>query len=350
MRNRVRTVIVLALAVGLVALFLHNVDLWGVLSNIARARPEWLVLSVVTMFVNLAIRAWRWQYLLEPLGHTSFGSAYRATAVGVAASSLLPARAGEVIRPYFLARQSRHRSGAEQSSLSATGAFATIILERLLEVVTVLVLLASYVFIFGRDLERTNPSVFAGLKWAGGTAAAGSLVALTFLFVLAGDPERLGRALARLEQVMPSKLAGLIARIAEKFARGLGAIRRPGYLIVALLWSFPLWLSIAAGIWAVAVAFRFPVPFTGSFLLIALLTIGVTVPTPGAIGGFHEAFRVGATMFYGAPDEAAVGAAIVLHLFSFGPALLLGLMFAAQEGLNMSAMRRLADQEQGQRA
>ena len=350
MRSHIRTVVILALAVGLVALFLHNVDLWGVLSNIARARPEWLALSVLTMFLNLAIRALRWRYLLEPLGQTSFGSAFRATAVGVAATSLLPARAGEVIRPYFLARQTRHRGSPDGSRMTATGAFATVILERLLDVVTVLVLLASYVFIFGRDLGRTNPAVFAGLKWAGASAAVGSFVALGVLFVLAGDPERLGRTMTRLEHVMPSTLAGLIARIAEKFAHGLGAIRRPGHLIGALLWSFPLWLSIAAGIWAVAVAFRFPVPFTGSFLLIALLTIGVTVPTPGAIGGFHEAFRIGATMFYGAPNEAAVGAAIVLHLFSFGPALMLGLAFAAQEGLNMSAMRRLADQEQGHTA
>ncbi len=81
-----------------------------------------------------------------------------------------------------------------------------------------------------------------------------------------------------------------------------------------------------------AVAFRLAVPFTGSFLLVALLVIGVAVPTPGAIGGFHEAFRLGATMFFGAPDDAAVGAAIVLHVLSIGPALLLGLFFAAQAG------------------
>ena len=147
---------------------------------------------------------------------------------------------------------------------------------------------------------------------------------------------------------MPSAFAGMIARIAEKFATGLGAIRRPGRLLVALAWSYPLWLSIALGIWAASMAFRFAVPFTGSFLLLAFLAIGVAVPTPGAVGGFHEAFRLGATMFYGAPDDAAVGAAIVLHIFSIGPALLLGLFFAAQEGLNLAAMRRLADQaEQG---
>ena len=155
----------------------------------------------------------------------------------------------------------------------------------------------------------------------------------------------------RLEKVLPSTLAGLIARIAEKFARGLGAIRRPGRLMVALAWSVPLWLSIAAGLWAGAVAFQIAMPFTGTFLLIGLLVLGVAVPTPGAVGGFHAAFRYGAVAFFGAPDDAAVGAAIVLHVFTIGPALLLGLLFAAQEGLNIAGMRRLAGQaEQGHTA
>ena len=68
MRSHVRTIVVLAIAVGLVALFLHNVDLWRVAGDIARARPMWLVVSLSSMVGNLAIRALRWQYLLEPPG------------------------------------------------------------------------------------------------------------------------------------------------------------------------------------------------------------------------------------------------------------------------------------------
>jgi glycosyltransferase 2 family protein len=338
---------VLAAAVALVALFLRNVDLWRVGSDIVRARPEWLALSLASMFVNLAIRAIRWRYLLEPLGKTTFGESFRATAVGFAASSVLPARAGEVIRPYFLARQMRHEHG---EGVTATGAFATIIVERLLDVVTVLVLLASYVFVFGRHLGAANPARFAALKWAAATAGAGSIAAIVVLFLLAGDPTRLRRAMERLERILPSALAGVVARVAERFARGLAVVRRPSRVIVALAWSFPLWICIAAGIWAAAVAFQLDVPFTGSFLMVAILVLGVAVPTPGAVGGFHAAFRYTATAFFGAPDDAAVGAAIVLHIMSIGPSLLLGLLFAAREGLNLGGMRRLADQaEQGAR-
>jgi hypothetical protein len=334
MRSHFRTIVVLGLAAGLLALFLHNVDLRQVASDIASARPAWLAVSLATMVANLAIRALRWQYLLAPLGSATFGNAFRATAVGFAASSVLPARAGEVIRPYFL---SRHEN------MSATAAFATVIVERLLDTITVLTLLASFVFVFGRDVSQVNPAAFRGVTWAGAMAGAVSFGALIVLFVLAGNPARLGRAMVRLEHVIPSAFAGAVAHVAEKFATGLGAVRRPGRLLAALAWSFPLWLCIAAGIWAVAVAFNLTIPFTGSFLLVALLVIGVAVPTPGAIGGFHEAFRVGTTTFFGVPNDAAVAAALVLHAFSILPALLLGLLFAARAGLKMSGMRQMAD-------
>jgi uncharacterized protein (TIRG00374 family) len=341
MRSHVRTLVVLALAALLLGLFFRNVDVRSVLDEIARARPGWLLLSLSTMFGNLAVRAWRWQYLLEPLGPTRFSTSFKATAIGFAASSILPARAGEVIRPYFLARQ---------EGISATGAFATIILERLLDMLTVLALLAAYVLVFGRDIGARSPVAFAAVKWAGVTAAAGSLGVLVVLFVLAGDPARLRQGLARLEQVVPSTLAGLLAKIAEKFATGLAAIRRPSRLLVALALSLPLWLCIGLGIWAGARAFHLAVPFTGSFLLQALLVIGVAVPTPGAVGGFHEAYRVGVTVFFGAENDAAIGSAIVVHAFTVVPALILGLLFAAQAGLNVTGMRQLASQSDPGRA
>ena len=219
MRSHLRTLIVLALAAALLGLVLYNVDLRGVAREIVHARFDWLTLSLLTMFLNLVIRAWRWQYLLEPLGPTSFGNAFRATAVGFAATSVLPARAGEVIRPYFLARHER---------MSATSAFATVILERVLDMLTVLVLLAAYVFVFRPELEPTNVVAFEAVKWTGGIAAVTAFAALAVFFVLAGNPARLGQTLSRLEQVLPSSLAGLLARVAEKFATGLGAVRRPG--------------------------------------------------------------------------------------------------------------------------
>ncbi|RPJ65543.1 MAG: hypothetical protein EHM24_21610 [Acidobacteria bacterium] len=99
---------------------------------------------------------------------------------------------------------------------------------------------------------------------------------------------------------------------------------------------------MAAGIWLVSRAFAIEVTYLGSFLLMTLLVVGVAVPTPGAVGGFHEAFRIGATTFFHAPNDRAIGAAIVLHAVSFVPVTLMGIVFMAQEGLTLGRMRRLA--------
>jgi uncharacterized membrane protein YbhN (UPF0104 family) len=77
--------------------------------------------------------------------------------------------------------------------------------------------------------------------------------------------------------------------------------------------------------------------------MLALLVVGIAVPTPGAVGGFHEAFRLGATAFFGADNNAAVGAAILLHATSFIPVTLLGLWFAVRDGLSLQRIKHMAD-------
>ena len=86
MRAHIRTIVVVVLALALLGLFLRNVDFIGVAREIVRARPGWLFLSLLTIILNLVIRAWRWQFLLEPLGKASFGNSFRATAVGFGAA------------------------------------------------------------------------------------------------------------------------------------------------------------------------------------------------------------------------------------------------------------------------
>ena len=64
--------------------------------------------------------------------------------------------------------------------------------------------------------------------------------------------------------------------------------------------SIPLWLSIAAGIWLTSKAFHITFPYTASFLVMTMLVVGVAVPTPGAIGGFHTAYQIAVETFFAA--------------------------------------------------
>lgn len=335
MRPWLRNVALLGLTVVLVAVFLRNADLHRVWAVMRTANPVLVGVGVVCVFLSYVLRAVRWQVMLAPLGPTRFSVALRATTIGFAASFILPARAGEVLRPWLLAR----REGFDASAV-----FATIIVERMLDLVTVLTLLAVFLLAFDPGLSAMDPAVFATVR-AGGLAAAGAaVVGLGVLFAFASRPELLARSVAAATAWLPATLRNTITGMAAAFAGGLAVVREPSHLARALAWSFVLWLLIAAQTWIVSVALGVNMPPSGSLLLIALLVVGVAVPTPGAVGGFHEAYRIGATSFFGADNDHAVSAAIVLHAVGFVPTLIAGAVLMAQEGLTLSGLGAAAKQ------
>src|SRR5215213_3444665 len=206
MRPPVRTGLILLLTFGLLAFFFRKADPAGVWAETRRADPLLLLYAVVVTGLTYAIRAWRWQSLLAPIGPTRYRVAFETTVIGFAANALIPGRVGEVLRPYLLARR---------ENLNATSAFATIILERVLDLVTVLLLFAGFVFTVKPGVISGDPAQLAVVKVGGAVAAASSVAGLIVLFALAGQPDRLGRAALRVERILPARLAGVVARFAE---------------------------------------------------------------------------------------------------------------------------------------
>jgi uncharacterized protein (TIRG00374 family) len=328
----IRTALVTLLAIALFAWFLSRANLSGVAAEIAHARKDLIVWSVVIAAVMPVVRTFRWRYLLDPIGPTRFGPVLRATIIGFAALSLLPARAGDVIRPYLVARTER---------LSTASVFATIVMERALDVVIVLILLASFVWLF--DGTAILPaSVLAPIQ-ASATIAGGVVIVLMgVMWTLATHPERIERLVARTDRVLPRRVAHTLARLARTFSEGFAVTREPRDLAVAFVLSFPLWVCIAFQAWLVTRAFGIAIPVTASFLVQAMLVIGVAVPTPGAVGSFHEAYRIAVTTFFHAPNNAAVSAALVLHAVSFVTSVVPGVVIMARDGMSVAGLGRLA--------
>jgi uncharacterized protein (TIRG00374 family) len=329
---RVRTVLVSLLAIALFAWFLSHANLASVWTQVKRARIDLLVAGFFAVILTYVIRAWRWQYLLHPIGPTRFRTAFRTTVIGFAALGVLPARAGDVLRPYLLARQ-------EGLLVSAT--LATIVMERVLDLIAVLALLALYVWGIA-DPATLPPALLRGIEASSALAGGVAIALMGVMWVLATHPERIGGLVFAMARVLPHAVADRLAGLARTFSGGFAVAREPRALAAAVAWSFPLWLAIAAEAWLVTIAFDIAMPFTGTFLLQALLVIGVAVPTPGAVGSYHEAYRIGVTTFFGAPEDTAVAAAIVTHAISYFPVVLTGIVFMAQDGLSFGRIKALA--------
>lgn len=329
---RIRTVLVSVLAIALLAWFVRHANLADVWVQVRQARLDLLVVGFLMVVLTYVIRAYRWQYLLRPIGPTRFRTAFRTTVIGAAALGVLPARAGDLVRPYLLARQ---------EGLSTSATLATIVMERVLDLIAMLILLALYVW-GTADPSRFPAALLRGVEVSAALAGAAALVLMALTWAMATHPERIGRLVFGAARILPSTMAGRLAGWARTFSSGFAVAREARALAAALAWSFLLWLVIAGEVWLVALAFEIYMPFAGSFLLQALLVIGVAVPTPGGVGSYHEAYRIGVTTFFGAANDAAVAAAIVTHAITFVPVVLAGIVFMAQDGFGFSQVTTLA--------
>ncbi len=299
--------------------------------QVRRARIDMSLLAVLCLVATYWARTVRWQQLLEPIGATRFRNAFRATIVGFAALGVLPARAGDVLRPYLLARQ-------EGLSLPAT--LATVVMERVVDLLVVLILMAVYVYGFADDAmlpARLRGPLNVSAALAGGVA----IVLLGLLWLMASHPERIGRLVGLTNRILPHGLAGRLAGLASTFSAGLAVVREPRILARAIAWSFGVWILGSAEAWAVSRAFGIQMPFAGAFLLQAFLVLGIAVPTPGGVGSFHEAYRWCVVTFFHAPNDQTVAAAIVLHALSFGPVIVLGALFMVQDGWSVGRLRAM---------
>jgi uncharacterized membrane protein YbhN (UPF0104 family) len=332
---RVRRLLVGALlGVGLLALFFRGLDWSALLDAFRAADPRYLVGVVLSTVLTYLARAWRWGYLLRPLARVPLMRLFAITNVGFATGLVIP-RAGEVVRPYLVARH---------HELQTSAAFASIILERLFDLITVLALFAAYLYVLPTPPQQTG-SLGNALQAGGALAAAGALGALGLLLWLTFKREAALRLFDRVFDRLPTRVGGALSRALHSFTLGLGVLRAsPGHLAAIGAQSLLLWLVIALGLYWNNLAFGLTLPFHTAFLMLGFLTVGVAVPTPGMVGGFHASYKIALTQVFGVAEPTAVAAALSSHALSNLPVLVLGLVFLGREGLSWGGVTRLASE------
>jgi len=325
------------LAVVLLVFFFRGMD-WAALGTAlreARLLPL-LGLVVVTLAVYSA-RAWRWGDLLLPLGRVPYRDLFSATMVGFASGLLIP-RAGELLRPWLVSR--RH-------PIATSAGFATIILERLVDLITVLLLFAVYLFVLPPPQQQIEGRLTDLLKLGGAVTAAIALGVLVFLLALHANAERVIGTLEKLLARAPRWLAEPLGKILRAFSSGLAVLRAPLGLLARIgLSSVVVWLLIALGFHLNHMAFGIALPFHANFLLIAFLVVGVAIPTPGMVGGFHAFYLLALSEVFGVPRATAAAAAVAAHALSNLPVLVLGLVLLGREGLSLGKVVGVTQSEQ----
>ena len=321
----------IAVSVAMSALFLwlavRGVHWEDAAAALRGANYVWVVLMLPVTVWTLFIRAQRWRVFLHDVGVPPLRPLVSATNIGFMANMVLPLRIGEVIRPVLLSRRAH---------LSLSGVLASVLLERIFDMFTIL-------FLFGVSVSLVTVSDEVR-QW--GWMLTGLAVAVAAVIVLIRVQERLALRIARrLADLVPGQAGDSAYQFAEGFVRALEMLDSPMAYVKAFAWSLYLWIAISVvyvfGFWA----FHMDVPeLRGALVLTTLVAIAVSVPSaPGFIGSFQLGCVLGLRIF-GVNESAALAFSLIVHLSQFVGVIGAGLYSLWVEGISF---REVEAAEQG---
>jgi uncharacterized protein (TIRG00374 family) len=299
-----RLVIGVAISVTLLAITLARVDLARTAAAIVAAAPLGLVLGVVIVLVDLALRALRWRVLLAAAGSGPSAPPYRLAlaylSVGFAANAVLPARLGDVARAIL---------GGSAFGLPRLAMLGTIVAERLADGLTMLalVLLSSLV---RRPTDEIHNLATLGLA-VGGIGA----VALVVGWVLLSRP-----AARRLPVV------ARIRNLADRVAVGVSALRTPRTAAAFILLTFAVATTAIAAAFTVARSVGVALSPLEAVMFMSGIALSLAIPAaPGSLGTY-EFVGVAIITSLGYSAEQALAVMVLMRVVATLPPVISGVI------------------------
>ncbi len=323
---------ILGLLIGLVFLYLalRQVE-FAKLPATLTSFQFWLVpVLLLSITIEQLLRVWRWQVILvgRPVG---FWYLYAGMLLGYLANNVLPARAGEVVRCYYLGRKGQVRISA---------AFGSVVIERFLDGVAVLTMLGFCLIWF------ELPGVIRAAGW---TALVFYAVVLLSLILLVYRKTWFDRLVGAVIRPFSVTLHDRLQALFDSFTGGLDLMRNPGPFAKALTLSLAAWGMSAVSTYIGFKAFGHPsiaaLSVPDGVLVITFLALGAMIPgAPGMVGVYewcclqvvHGVFKVDTTV--------AGGYALFSHSFGYLYVLMVGLGIMTYENISMTQLNAAVEE------
>lgn len=287
----------------------------------------WILIGVAATFAAHLVRAIRWRYLIPEGGTISLAAAFRATLLGYAISNIIP-RAGELARPYVLARR-------EERSFPTL--LASVAVERILDGATLaaifcvlLVTLRHRIGEFFPGYSATNILLLLVIP----------LVVLLIAMILLLRTDLGRRWVGKIEVRLPERFRGSLTELIANFrAWAAGGSSRTWSMVA--LWTIAIWagygLTVYSSFLALGLETTYGLTVADVLPVLAVITVAIAIaPTPGALVIYHAAAVAVMMSLFGVSNGDALAFAFVSHDAPYVAVTAIGVLIGFREGISLS--------------
>ena len=314
----------IVLGVVLIYFSFRDVNFHDTLEHIRRIDLGYVALSLFFIVLMQALRSYRWGVILSPLEKINQFNLFSVTCVGFLAIAAIPARLGELARPFLISRK---------SSIKMSSGLGTVAIERVLDFLSILIITVLMLFVFWQKLpfEMIISAVLFFFI---------TMIMIFFTFSLVWRREKAVIFIQWFVNKLPEKVAHKMGPLIHHFIDGFEVIKNAKMLLYLFFLSAIVWIVDVAAIYVLLLAFGFDLPVMAAFVVMVILIAGIAIPTaPGFIGNWHGACILGLKLFGVAKPESAPFA-IVYHFLAIAVVVILGVIFLPFNKFSISDMKK----------
>ena len=335
-KRRAYVVVGLLISVVLIWVLFREIDFSKLGTALRGANYFWLLPNIALIVLTMYQRAYRWKFMLKPIGEVAFPKLLASTCIGFMSNNVLPLRLGEFVRAYSLSAQDKR--------ITKSASLATIFVERMVfDLVVLLLIFGAVLFVSDISIAGVG-GVAAQLRRGLVVAVVVALAGIAFMLVLARRPEQVGNMITRYLFFMPDSGKKAIERIVLRFQRGLEFLSDGRAVMLVAIQTVLIWILMGLSNIFVFWAFDLNVPLDASFVVLVVVSIAILIPSsPGYLGIYHLAV-VWSLKAYGVNQEEALSCALVLHAAQYIVVTLLGFYHLKRSHLSLRSLEE-AEQE-----
>jgi len=314
-------ILISIISIVLVYLSVRGINLQDVSIALKKIQFIYVLFFILLVIIMQWLRSYRWGVILQPMEKIDQISLFSVTSVGFLAIASIPARIGELARPYLISKK---------SSIKMSSAMGTILVERVLDGFSVLTIAVVVLFFIELPSWLIISTIFVFSL---------TVVMLFFILGLVWHREKALNIVNKIISKFHGKFAHKIDELIHHFIDGFQVITDIKILLYLFFLSALVWLVDVLAIYMLLVAFGFNLPAIASFVVMIFLIVGIAIPTaPGYLGTWHLACVRG-VMLFGLAEAEALSFAVVYHFLSMVIVLVLGVIFLPFNKFSISDMK-----------
>ncbi len=315
---------------------LHNIDIPKVWDALKSIRFSYLIPAILIVTVTFITRAVRWRYLISSIKVVRTTDLFAPLIVGFM-GTIVAGRAGEAIRAYLLGKR---------EGINVSAALATLLVERLLDLLIVILLLF-WVLLFNADVftgpNINSPQLKGYMVTFGWISMSGFIFILTFITLLLYRTDLALKTVSFFTYPLPEKWKEPIIGMVHSFTEGLHIVKDLRSFLTAFLLSAFVWGTILLMHYPLCMAFgitdKLPL-----FNAIVMLTLSGAIfialdPSPAFFASFHFASVAALHELFGIQKEVALSYGIVNWSVSMGFIFVLGTFFVLKDQISFKELK-----------